>query len=79
MRIKSIGLYDSNHQLVEAHATKASADRSTVQHNHDRVFYYVYPSQLQLLGYAQAVDLETILKFQDENNNQNKGNRIAII
>lgn len=76
-KIKSIGFYDKNSALVEVHATMASANRSTVQHSHDRVFYYVYPSQLQLLGYAQAVDLETILKFQDET--ANKGNRIATI
>ena len=67
-KIKSIGFYDSTNQLVEVHATKASADRSTAHHAYDRVFYYVYPSQLQLLGYAQAVDLETILKFQEETN-----------
>lgn len=82
MRIKSIGLYDKDSRLVEVHSTRASANRSKANYHYEKVFYYVHPEQVRSLGYAQAVDLETIIEFATihyETEHPNKGNRIAII
>ncbi len=70
-KAKSIALYDRDHNLLEVHANNASVKRSTADWAHSRVFYEVYPEQVKYLGYAQAVDLETILQFAKATNNKN--------
>lgn len=64
-RILSAGLYrEKDLVLISAHQTKAQALKAQNE-NKDftevRYFYNIYPSQVAVLSYGQAVDLETII------------------
>lgn len=73
-RIKSVGVYEADdYRPVETFATKKRAmefmndyTASTGESVYSEFFYYLTPEQLLVLSYAQARDLEMILKFATE-------------
>lgn len=64
-KIRSVGVYQSeNFSLIEILATKAQGDEALKRHKEPvvvKTYYEVYPSQLEVLSYAQAFDLEMII------------------
>lgn len=74
-RIKAVGVYRSdNFRLIATFANKAKGTefQNSYSDSTEMVFYYnIYPSQVEVLGYAQASDLELIIgtatKWRDEN------------
>lgn len=73
MRIKSIGVYHSiDFSLIKAFPNRSQADKfiNTYPDNFvSREYYYVYQSQIEILGYAQAVALETQLAEEKRRKN----------
>jgi hypothetical protein len=73
-RIKSVGVYEADdYRPVETFATKKRAmeymtayTASTGESVYAEFFYYLTPEQLSVLSYAQARDLEMIIKFATE-------------
>lgn len=73
-RIKSVGVYEADdYRPVETFTTKKRAmefmndyTASTGESVYSEFFYYLTPEQLLVLSYAQARDLEMILKFATE-------------
>ena len=65
-RILSAGLYrEKDAVLVSVHQTKAQAlkaQKEDKDFTEVRFFYNIYPSQVAVLSYAQAVDLENIIE-----------------
>jgi hypothetical protein len=65
-RILSAGLYrEKDLVLISAHQTKAQAVKAQTEDKdftEVRFFYNIYPSQVAVLSYAQAVDLENIIE-----------------
>jgi hypothetical protein len=65
-KIKSVGVYLSeNFSLIEVLATKAQGEKALEESKSPvvvKAFYEVYPSQLEVLSYAQASDLELIIE-----------------
>ena len=54
-----------NFSLIEIFTTKAQGEKAVAEAKTPvvaRVFYEVYPSQLEVLSYAQASDLEFIIE-----------------
>ena len=64
-RIKAVGVYRlDNFSLIATFASKAKAVefQDSYKDNTESVYYYnIYPSQVEVLGYAQASDLELII------------------
>ena len=69
-RIKSVGVYTGDDfRPLEVFSTKKKAQEfmhSYQDSTYAEFFYYLTPDQLSTLSYAQARDLETILKFATE-------------
>lgn len=65
-KIKSVGIYLSeNFSLLEVVATKAQGEKALEESKSPvvvKAYYEVYPSQLEVLSYAQASDLELIIE-----------------
>ena len=64
-RLLSAGVYrEKDFVLVSVHQTKAQAlkaQKEDKDFTEVRFFYNIYPSQVAVLSYAQAVDLENII------------------
>lgn len=69
-RIKSVGVYTGDEfRPIQVFATKKKAQEfmySLKDSSYAEFFYYLTPDQLAVLSYAQARDLEMILKFATE-------------
>jgi hypothetical protein len=65
-KIKGVGIYLSeNFSLLEVVATKAQGEKALEESKSPvvvKAYYEVYPSQLEVLSYAQASDLELIIE-----------------
>lgn len=59
MRLKAVAFYNPNGRIRDVFTTRKSATGSPGE---PKEFYFVYPEQLKYLSYAQAIDLEMILK-----------------
>jgi hypothetical protein len=64
-RRPSVGLYDEDYRLVGVVSqTAIRAQKSDLPyHKHQRLFKYVYPSQLPLLSYSEAVDFDNKMYY----------------
>lgn len=73
-RPKSVGVYErDDYRPIEVFTTKKKAieylhayEVTTATPAYADFFYYVHPDQLSVLNYAQARELEMILKFATE-------------
>ena len=59
MRLKAVAFYNQNGRIRDVFSTRVSSKN---QPGEPKEFFFVYPEQLKYLSYAQAIDLEMILK-----------------